>query len=111
MTVPTGDFSSFIKTENIISPIELYKEFPSKEARSWVCVQFLAAINVYLVGDSKISKDSVRNSVHNLSMQALSRSNDRIQLKFTNINLLYRTILDKLLSMKLQVKKKKIERI
>ena len=44
-------------------------------------------------------------------MEALSRSNDRIQLKFTNINLLYRTILDNLLSMKLLVGKDETERI
>ena len=47
---------------------------------------------------------------HNLSMQALSKNNDRIQLKFTNVNLLYRTVLDKLLSMKLQVEKDKIQK-
>ena len=68
-------------------------------------------LNVYLGGDSKISKDSLGKFFHNLSMEALSRSNDRIQLKFTNINLLDRTILDNLLSMKLLVGKDETERI
>ena len=48
---------------------------------------------------------------HNFFMQALSRSNDKIQLKFTNINYLYRSILDELLNIKMCVEKKEIERI
>ena len=81
--VPTGDLPWFIETENIISSIELYRKFTSKEVRGLVWVQFLAA-NVYLGGDSEISKGERSKFFHNLSMQALCRSDDRIQSKFTN---------------------------
>lgn len=44
-------------------------------------------------------------------MQALSRSKDRIQLKFTNTGKLYRAILDEVLNNKMHVEREEVERI
>ena len=49
-------------------------------------MQFLAALNIHLSGDKTISKDAMREFFHNLSMQALSKSDDLILLKFDAIN-------------------------
>ena len=68
ITVPNTDLRSFIKTEILISPVELYKKFISKEVRRFVCIQFLAVLNVYSDGDSEISKDGMSEFFLNLSM-------------------------------------------
>ena len=54
ITVSTANLPSFIETEIIISPVELYKKFTSQEVRSLVFIQFLAVLNVYLGGDIEI---------------------------------------------------------
>ena len=49
-------------------------------------MQFLAALKVHLGGDKTISKEAMSRFFHNLSMQALSKSDDLILLKFEAIN-------------------------
>lgn len=71
----------------------------------------MAALNVYLGEDSEISKNAMSKFFCNLSMQALSRSKDRIQLKFTNTGKLYRAILDEVLNNKMHVEREEVERI
>ena len=61
-------------------------KFSSGGTRGLACVQFLAALNIHLSGDKTISKDAMREFFHNLSMQALSKSDDLILLKFDAIN-------------------------
>ena len=51
--VPTGDVPSFVKSIGVISHSELYKIFNSGDTRWLVCINFLAALNIYL-GDGKM---------------------------------------------------------
>ena len=64
----TGEIPYFVSSENIISPIELYKKFQMRSVRGLVSVQFLAALNIYLAGSAKDSKDVMSESFHNLSL-------------------------------------------
>ena len=97
--VPTSDVPSFVQSNNVISPSELYKRYNSGNTRRLVCILFLAALNVHLGGDKMISKNAMYEIFHNLSMQALSKSDDTFVIKFDAINILNQ-ILNELLTAK-----------
>ena len=84
--VPTGNVPSFIGSNDVFLHSELYKKFSSGNARGLVCVHFLVALNVHLRGDKMVSKNARNEFFHNLSMQALSKSDDAILMKFDAIN-------------------------
>ena len=67
-------------------------------------MQFLAALNIHLSGDKTISKDAMREFFHNLSMQALSKSDDLILLKFDPVNRLNKRINSLLVNKRLSMK-------
>lgn len=52
----------------------------------------LCALNVHLGGDKTISRDAMSEFFYNLSMQALSKSDKIISLKFDAINRLTKSI-------------------
>ena len=45
--VPRGDIGKFIKAKGIISPQAIYQQFVNKNMRGVLCVQFLAAFNIF----------------------------------------------------------------
>lgn len=55
-------------------------------------MQFMAALNIFLDGDSKISKDAICEIFHNLLMQTLSKSDGSVLIKFDSIGLLLKDI-------------------
>ena len=71
--IPTGDALNFVRSSDIILPSELYEKFSLGNARGLVFVHFLATLNVHLGGDK-------------MSVQALSKSDDAILIKFDAIN-------------------------
>ena len=88
----TGEVPSFVKSNDVISPSELYKKFSSESTRGLVCVQYLAALNIHLGGDKTIPKDAMSEVFHNLSMQAMSKSDNSILLKLDATNRLNKSI-------------------
>ena len=52
---------------------------------------FLAAFNIYLRGDRQLSKSGMTEFFHNLLMQALSKLDDIISLKFDAVSELVKT--------------------
>ena len=54
-----ADIPDFVKTEAPLSPIDLYKKFNAKDAKALASVQAIAALNIYLGGDSDISKKAL----------------------------------------------------
>ena len=109
--VPTDNVPSFVKSIGIISPSELYKRFNSGDTRGLVCIHFLATLNVHLGGDKMISKNAMSEFFHNLSMQALSKSDDRIVIKFNAINGLNKSLNDLLMAESLPFNTEKISRM
>ena len=83
--VPMGVMPSFVKTNEVISPFDLYEKFNSTSVHGLVSTQFLAAFNIFIGGNKTISKNAMSEFFHNLSMQALSRDDDRIDIKFDAI--------------------------
>ena len=83
--IPKPDITRFVKTGEIISPNQLYKKFKRSDAKGLVSNQVLAALNIYLGGDVKLSRETMTEFLHKLSMQALNRENSNILLRFEKI--------------------------
>ena len=90
--IPSGIIPAFVKTKDVISPSDLYKTFKDSNAYGLVSTQFLAALNIYFNGDKLLSKNVMTEFLHNLSLQALNRDDDRVQLKFSLIITLNRKL-------------------
>ena len=90
--VPQGNIPSFINTMDVILPNDLYTKFGATDVRGLVLVQSLTSFNRYLGNSIDISKDGMTEFFHNLSMQALSISYDKIILEFDAISALVRNI-------------------
>ena len=86
-----GIVPPFVKTSEVISPFNLYKKFQLTDSHGLVSVQFLAALNVFMGGDKTISKNAMSEFFNNLSMQVLSRDDDRIEIRFEAITELNRS--------------------
>ena len=65
--IPIARIPSFIKSGDILSPLALYETYVGQDMRGIVSVQFLAALNFFLRGDSELSRDAMSELFHNLS--------------------------------------------
>ena len=83
---------AFVKTKDVVSPSDLYETFKDSNAYGLVSTQFLAALNIYFNSDKLLSKNVITEFLHNLSLQALNRDDDRVQLKFGSIIALNRKL-------------------
>ena len=90
--IPSGIIPAFIKTKDVISHSDLYETFKDSNAYGLVSTQFLAALNIYFNGDKLLSKNVMAEFLHNLSLQALNRDDNRVQLKFGAIIALNRKL-------------------
>ena len=69
----------FIKTDKIISKNQLFEKFSSSDARGLVSIQALAALNIYLGGNTEIPRQAF---LHKISHQALNKDNNNIFIQF-----------------------------
>ena len=90
--VPMDVMPSFVKIIKVVSPFDLYEKFNSMSAHGLVSTQFLAAFNIFIGGDKTISKNAMSEFFHNLSMQVLSRDDDRTDIRFDAIEELNKSI-------------------
>ena len=91
-----ADIPDFVKTETPLSPIDLYKKFNAKDAKALASVQAIATLNIYLGGDSDISKKALTEFLCNLTFQALSKENDDIFMSFEHVGNLFHDIFESL---------------
>ena len=92
INVPPGDNPDFIEKNDRISPFEINEKFSNTDCYGIALVQFLAALNVFLEGDKNLSKNVMSEFLHNLSLQALSIDDDKIEMQFYEIEDLSRKI-------------------
>ena len=90
--VPSGLIPSFVKTKDVISPFDLYENFQSSTAYGLVSTQFLAALKINFGGDKTVSRNAMTEFFHNLSLQALNRDDNWVQLQFDAIIRLNRNL-------------------
>ena len=83
--IPRGITPSFVKENQLINPFDLYEKFQFTGSHGLVSVQFLAAMNVLLDGNKNTSKNVMSEFYSNLTLQALSIDDDRIEIKFDEI--------------------------
>ena len=60
----------------------MYESYVGRDMKGLVSLQFLAAFNRFLDGESSLSRNAMGEFLHNLSWQALTNDNDSIQIKF-----------------------------
>ena len=82
ISVPRAEIPSFIESQDVLSPRDLYESFVGRDMQHVVSVQFLAVFNRFFGGDKKISRNALSEFFHNLSWQALTNDNDSMQVKF-----------------------------
>ena len=87
-----GVMPPFVKPNEVISPFDHYEKFNSTSVHGLVSTQFLAAFNIFIGGNKTISKNAISEFLHNLSMQAFSRDDDIIDIKFSAIEELNKSI-------------------
>ena len=90
--VSTVDVPKFVNSNDFNSPSELHEKFNSENSRGIFCVYFLVALNIHLGDEKIISKNAMSEFYHNLSMQALSKSNGKIFINLDTINLLNKNL-------------------
>ena len=83
--IPRGVTLTFVKENQLINPFDLYEKFQFTDSHGLVSVPFLAALNVFVGGDKNISKNAMSEFFRNLTLQALSIEDDRIEIKFDEI--------------------------
>ena len=83
--IPKPDTPELMKSDEIISPNELYERSRGTDAKGLVSVQVLAALNIHLGSDIELSRKTMTEFLQNMSMQALNREDDNILLDFENI--------------------------
>ena len=85
MTVPPGVKPAFVRTSDQISPTEINEKFQNGPSYGLAAVQFLAALNVYFGGNKELSRNVMSEFFHNLSLQALTVDDDRIEITLDEI--------------------------
>ena len=92
VSVPRARIPSFIESRDVLSHLSLCDTYAGRGMRGIVSVQFLAALNILLGGDSEQSRDAMSKLFHNLSWQALTNDNDKHQIQFGHISILVQSI-------------------
>ena len=83
--VPAGKKPDFVKTFDQISPSELNEKFQNGPSYGIAAVQFLAGLNIHFGGEKRLSQDVMSEFLHNLSWQALTIDNTKVNIKFDAI--------------------------
>ena len=84
----------FLKTDMLISPVDLHKKFVRTDAKAFASIHALAALNMHFGGNKYISQTAIGEYLQNLTYQALSQENDKVFMSFDNIGLLANDLLE-----------------
>ena len=72
----------FIRTDEHLSPAVLHQKFYNSDLLGLSSFQALCALNIYLGGSKEVSGLAYSEFLKNMTYQALTQENDRIQLNF-----------------------------
>ena len=90
-------FGRFPGSQNLQSPIDLYKKFNAGETKGLVSIQALAALQIHFGGERVVSKNALSEWQYNLLFQVLSKENDNLVFQFNRVGELVYDILHVLL--------------
>ena len=94
VSIPKVNLPYFLKTDMLISPVDLYKTFAGTDAKALASIHALAALNIHFGRNKYISQTAVGEYLQNLTYQALSQENDKVFMSFDNIGLLVNDLLE-----------------
>ena len=94
VSIPKGVLPCFLKTDMLISPVDLHKKFAGTDAKALGSIHALATLNIHFEGNKYISKTAIGQYLQNLTYQALSQENHKIFMLFDNIGLLVNDLLE-----------------
>ena len=84
--IPKPAIPEFIKTDEVITPTQLFEKFKASDSRVLVSLQALAALALFLGGDiittTEAASEALMEFLHNMSYQALNNENDDILIEF-----------------------------
>ena len=84
--LPQSQLPSFIDPLSVkILPVELYKKFGNRDAKSLVSFQAIVALFLYYGGEIDLAKRAIDEWKNNLTFQALSKENDKYNMKFDEL--------------------------
>ena len=92
--IPKPKIPNFTKTDEVISPNQVFEKFKGTDARGLLSLQTLAALSIFFVGDTDIATDAMTEVLHSMSHQALNRENDNILIEFDRIADLITELID-----------------
>ena len=109
--MPRAEIPSFINSQDVLSPRDLYESFIGRDMQGLVSLQFLAAFNRFLGGDKEISRNAMSEFFHNLSSTnlALTNDNNSVQVKFDAAKELVKNINHLIQAQIYEMKKKSME--
>ena len=85
INVPPGVNPHFIEKNDRISPFEINEKFKDSSCYGIASVQFISALHVFFAGEKNLLKNVMSEFLHNLSLQALTIDDDRIEIQFHEI--------------------------
>ena len=97
ISIPKVSLPFFLKTDMLISPVDLYKKFAGTDAKVLVSIHALAALNIHFGGNKYISQSALSEYLKNLTYQALSQENGKIFMLFVDIGLLVNDLFEQFL--------------
>ena len=80
INVPPGVNPHFIEKIDRISPFGINEKFKDSSCYGIASVQFISALHVFFGGEKNLSKNVMSEFLHNLSLQALTIDDDRIEI-------------------------------
>ena len=92
INVPPGDNPDFIEKHDKISPFSINEKYSNTQCYGLASVQFISALNVFFGGEKNLSKNVMSEFLHNLSLQALTIDDDKIEIQFYEIEELSRNL-------------------
>ena len=92
INVPPGVNPPFIEKHDRISPFLINEKFKNTSCYGLASLQFISALHVFFGGEKNLSKDVMSEFLHNLSLQALTIDDDRIEIQFYEIEELARNL-------------------
>ena len=92
INVPPGVNPDFIENHDRISPFKINEKHSNTSLYGLASVQFMSALHIFFGGEKLLSKNVMSEFLHNLSLEALTIDDDKIEIQFFEIEELSRNL-------------------
>ena len=85
INAPPGANPNFIEKRDRISPFETNEKFKNTSSYGLASVQFISALHIFFGGEKNLSRNVMSEFLHNLSLEALTIDDDKVEIQFYEI--------------------------